>query len=73
MKKADLMKSLGECFEVEPTISNIAYALQITTQTVRYGWPDELSRKQLSTVVGDIIRKGKKVPADIVAALKAAK
>lgn len=73
MKKIDLMVSVGKLFGVEPTVRNIADGLNITTQTVRI-WPDDcLSRIQLSKVVGDITRKGMKVPTDIVKALKESK
>lgn len=70
MKKDALMASVGELFGVEPTIRNIADSLSITTQTVRV-WPDDLGRMHLSRIAGDIIRKGKRVPSDIVSALRA--
>lgn len=74
MTKQELYQSIATAFNVEPTTRQVADSLGLTVPTIAL-WPDEgdLSRRVLRGVVGDFVRKGKKLPADIVAALKAAK
>jgi DeoR/GlpR family transcriptional regulator of sugar metabolism len=73
MKKTDLINELSALFKIEPTPLNIAHALEITTETVRRGWQEDITRHQLERVVGGIVRKGKKPTAEILAALREAK
>ena len=74
MNKQELMQSIATAFNVEPTTRAVAESLGLTTPSV-FSWPEtgDISRGVLRGVVGDFVRKGKKIPADIVAALKAAK
>lgn len=71
MNKQELMQSIAKTFNVEPTTRAVADSLGLSTPTV-FSWPDDgdVSRGILRGVVGDIVRRGVKVPADIVKALK---
>ena len=74
MNKKELFQSIATAFEVEPTTRKVADSLGLTVPTIA-AWPEDgdLTRGVLRGVVGDFVRKGKKLPAEIVAALKAAK
>ena len=74
MNKQELMQSIATAFEIEATTRQVADTLGLTVPTVA-AWPNdgELTRGVLRGICGDFVRKGKRVPADIVAAFKAAK
>jgi len=74
MNKQELMQSIATAFNVEPTTRAVAESLGLTTPSV-FSWPEtgDISRGVLRGVVGDFVRKGVKVPADIVKAIKESK
>jgi len=74
MNKNELMQSVACAFNVEPTVRGVAESLGLSNQAVHY-WADEgdLPRSTLRGVIGDFVRKGVKVPADIVKAIKESK
>ena len=72
MNKTELMQSVAGAFKCEPTTREVADSLGITVGTVTK-WPDVCGRRVLKGVVGDIVRRGVKVPAELVKALKESK
>ena len=74
MNKKELMQSVANAFDVDATVRGVAESLGLSNQAVQY-WADEgdLPRSTLRGVAGDFVRRGVKLPADIVKALKAAK
>lgn len=74
MNKQELMRSVAKAFNVSPTVRGVAESLGLSNQAVQY-WSDDgdLPRSTLRGVAGDFIRRGVKVPSDVVKALKESK
>jgi hypothetical protein len=74
MNKHQLFESIARAFNVEPVTRAVADSLGLTVPTVAQ-WPEtgDISRGVLRGVVGDFVRRGVKVPADIVKAIKESK
>lgn len=74
MNKTELFNSVANAFSVEPTTRQVADSLGLTVPTVA-AWPDDvnLSRGVLRGICGDFLRRGVKVPSDIVKALRESK
>jgi len=74
MNKQELMQSIAAAFEVEPTTRQVADSLGLTVPTVA-AWPSDsdVTRGVLRGICGDFIRKGKKIPSDIVKAMRESK
>jgi len=73
MKKESVMDSLSVLFNSARNFNAIAFELDISPQTVRVGWQDELTQEQMCTLVGRIIRAGKEPPLDILDGLARSK
>lgn len=74
MNKKELMQSVATAFNVDPTVRGVAESLGLSNQAVQY-WADEgdLPRSILRGVAGDFARRGVKLPADFLKALKESK
>ena len=74
MTKNELMQSVATAFNVEPTVRGVAESLGLSNQAVQY-WSDsgDLPRSTLRGVVGDFVRKGKRLPPELVKAVRESK
>lgn len=75
MKCQEILNILADVFKCEAKPNPVAAHLGISSQTIRE-WEkkdDELTDKQIGTVVTCFVKMGKRVPAEIVQVLRSAK
>lgn len=70
MKKEQAIELLSALFKCGPTPTELSKHLGVTPQSIGQ-WGDDLTNRNLRNIAGGIVQAGRRIPAEIVSALRA--
>ncbi len=72
MKKTEAMTILADALKCSATPSDLSRKIGITSQAISL-WPEDLNATHLRNIAGWMVHAGRRIPAEIVAAMRGEK